>query len=59
MRQAIQRTGSFWLTAWVNAGSPDLYHIRPKELTKAEKDSIKAEEELWRTGKLKNKGHED
>jgi hypothetical protein len=47
------------LTAWVNAGSPDLNHIVLKELTKAEKDSITAEEHLWRTSKLKTKGHED
>ncbi|HLG34183.1 MAG TPA: zinc dependent phospholipase C family protein [Bacteroidia bacterium] len=59
MQQAVQRVGSFWFTAWVNAGSPDLYHIELKKLTKSEKDSIKAQEALWRTGRLKNKGHED
>ena len=58
-RQAVQRVGSFWMTAWVNAGSPDLNHLELKELTKAGKDSIKEVERLWRTGKLKSKGHED
>lgn len=59
LRQSVQRVGSFWLTAWVNAGSPDLNHVELKEFTKAEKDSIKAQDALWRTGKLKNKGHDE
>jgi hypothetical protein len=58
-RLAVLRVGSFWLTAWVNAGSPNLDALEIREFTKEERDSIKALEMLWRTGKLKNKGHED
>ena len=59
MRLAVQRVGSFWMTAWVNAGSPSLDSIEVRKLTKHEKDSIKAGESLWKTGKLKIKGHDD
>ena len=59
MRQAIQRVGAFWYTAWVNAGSPTLDSLQIRELTKQERDSIKAQDMHWRAGKLKNKGHED
>src|SRR6185295_20100486 len=58
-QRAVKRVGSFWLTAWVNAGSPDLDNLEIKEFTKQERDSIKAQETLWKTGKLKNKGHDD
>lgn len=35
MRAAIQMVGSFWYTAWVNAGSPDLQSI-PRDTTEVQ-----------------------
>jgi hypothetical protein len=46
MRKAITVTASFWYTAWVNAGKPDLSGLDTPELTK-------------RNSKLLKKRHED
>lgn len=59
MRSAIIAVGSFWYTCWVNAGSPDLKALESKEISDAMKKQMKEEEELWKKGTLKPKGHDD
>ncbi len=61
MRTAILTVGSYWYTAWVNAGQPNLNRLESKELSDSLKNAQMQEEILWKTGKLKspNKGHED
>jgi hypothetical protein len=61
MRQSILTVGSIWLTAWTNAGQPDLSRLESKELTDSLKNAQLAEEMLWKTGKVQGsaKGHED
>ena len=53
MRLSIQSTASFWYTAWVNAGQPDLKELANKKFSEAD---IKEFEELnskWNTaGKM-------
>ncbi len=59
MRQNIIDLGSFWLTAWVNAGKPNLTGIILKPLTEAE---IKEMEELnsnYNQGEYKGKFKDD
>jgi hypothetical protein len=58
MRDAIIQVGSFWYSAWVKADKPDLNSLT-KPLTEEMKKKLSEEEELWKTGKLKPKGHED
>jgi hypothetical protein len=58
IRAAILEVGSFWYTAWVNAGSPDLKEL-DKPLSEEMKKKLSEEEELWKTGRLKPSGHED
>jgi S1/P1 Nuclease len=60
MRSAIIAVGSFWFTAWTNAGMPDLTGIEKitvsDEMNKQQDD----EDKMWRTGKVINgKGHDD
>ena len=58
MRQSIYAIASFWYTAWVNAGQPDLKSLSGKELSA---DDIKEFEELnsaWKKGSLKGREHE-
>ena len=58
MRQSISAIASFWFTAWVNAGQPDLKSLTGQQLS--EKD-IKEFEELnmkW-TGNSKMIGREE
>lgn len=60
MRQAIIAVGSFWLTAWTNAGQPNLDGIEKIVISDEMKKEIEAEDQMWRTGKvLSPGGHTD
>ena len=59
MRQSIFAVASFWYTAWVNAGQPDLESITGIALPDSILEQQKKEEARWKKGKLKTKGHED
>jgi hypothetical protein len=52
MRQSILSVGSFWFSAWVDAGQPDLNKLIEKPLTLEEARKIKEEETLYRAGKV-------
>jgi hypothetical protein len=52
MRQSIHTIASFWFTAWVNAGQPDLKSMMTQKFSETD---IKEFEELnskWNTGKM-------
>jgi hypothetical protein len=51
IRLAILETGSFWFSAWVDAGQPDLNKLIAEENSPEEKQRIKAEELHYKTGK--------
>lgn len=53
MRAAIQEVGSYWYTAWVNAGKPDLNKIDKTVLTEETKQKLDDEETLWKSGKIR------
>jgi hypothetical protein len=58
MRQSIFAVASFWYTAWVNAGQPDLKKLSNKEFTA---EDLKEFEELnnnWRNGKIVGREHD-
>ncbi len=57
MRKAILSTGSFWYTAWVNAGQPDLSKISDQEISEELKKQIKEENRLFGKGKIKGRKH--
>lgn len=60
MRDAIIKVGSYWFTAWVMAGQPDLYRLLDKNVTDAMKKELAEEEKLWRTGQApKGRQHDD
>lgn len=52
MRKAIIVTSSFWYTAWVNAGKPNLDDLDSKELTNRNKKNLNHDLKLWKTGKV-------
>ena len=58
MRAAIFNVGSFWYTAWVNAGSPDLDSIGKKDLSDEMKKKLQEEDKQSQSGDLKGRGHE-
>jgi hypothetical protein len=41
MRLAVALVGSFWYTCWVDAGQPDLHHLKP--LTEQQRKALEAE----------------
>jgi hypothetical protein len=60
MRASIEMVGSLWYTAWVDAGQPDLIKLEDKSVSDSLKAKLKADDEMWKNGKIKNpKGHED
>ena len=52
MKKAITVTASFWYTAWVNAGKPDLSKLDTKELTKRNHKFLKKDLKTFEQGKL-------
>ena len=52
MRLAVQEISDFWYTAWVNAGSPNLIDLDPKEVTQQNKKLLRKEYRLSQQGKL-------
>lgn len=47
MRASIKMVGDFWLTAWIDAGQPDLTQLLDYQATKADKDAEIAEKRSW------------
>ncbi len=59
MRLCVQRIGSFWFTAWVDAGQPDIRKLidyRPSEQDMAKN---KAELEAWKVQQFQVRNHEN
>jgi len=52
MKKAVTATASFWYTAWVNAGKPDLSNLDAKELTKRNCRALKKDKKLFKKGEL-------
>jgi hypothetical protein len=51
VRSAILAVGSYWYSAWVDAGQPDLDKLIKQPLNNTEKRKLQHEETLYRTGK--------
>jgi hypothetical protein len=53
LRQAISMTASYWYTAWVDAGRPDLSELDPPETTLRNEKQLREELKLLEKGKLR------
>ncbi len=51
MRSAILAVGSYWYSAWVDAGQPDLNKLIAIPMDKAERAKIQSEEAFFKSGK--------
>jgi hypothetical protein len=51
MRSAIVMVGSYWYSAWVDAGQPDLNKLIKQPLNQADMAKIQKEEAVFKTGK--------
>jgi hypothetical protein len=52
MKKAITATASFWYTAWVNAGKPDLSDLDAPSVTARNKSNLKKDRKLFQKGNL-------
>jgi hypothetical protein len=52
LRRAILETASFWYTAWVNAGKPDLSELDPASLTARNKKFLARDLREWKQGRV-------
>ncbi|MEO8886009.1 MAG: zinc dependent phospholipase C family protein [Mucilaginibacter sp.] len=51
MRSAIVMVGSYWYSAWVDAGQPDLNKLIKQPLNQADIQKIQKEEAIFKSGK--------
>ncbi|MES2645437.1 MAG: zinc dependent phospholipase C family protein [Bacteroidota bacterium] len=59
MRQSIFAVASFWFTAWVNAGQPDLKTLVNKVVTAADQKEWESLDSSWQAGKVLGKDIEE
>lgn len=50
MKQSVYAVASFWYTAWINAGQPDLRQLVNKNFTEEEKKEMEALNQQWKKG---------
>jgi hypothetical protein len=58
LRESIFAVASFWYTAWVNAGQPNLKNLSRKELTEDEREEFNKLEMNWKNEKIKGRSCE-
>jgi hypothetical protein len=58
MRQSIYAVASFWYTAWVNAGQPDLTQLNNKEFSPEDLREFESLNMAWKGGTPKGREHE-
>lgn len=58
MRLAIASVASFWYTAWVNAGQPDLKNLKKVNFTEEDLKEFENLDNEWRKGTVKVRNHE-
>lgn len=58
MRQSIYAVASFWYTAWINAGQPDLSKLSNKEFTAEELKEFELLNSSWKNAAVKGREHE-
>ena len=55
MRQSIYAVASFWYTAWVNAGQPDLKNLSNKNFSEEELKEFNELNQQWRNARIKGR----
>ena len=55
MRQSIYAVASFWYTAWVNAGQPDLTKLSNKEFSADDLKEFESLNNSWKNSAIKGR----
>jgi len=59
LTQSIIKVGSYWYTAWVNAGQPDLSKLLEREPSKKQLEKNIELDKNYRNNKIKGREHQD
>ena len=59
MRLAIFSVASFWYTAWVNAGQPDLTELAKQKFSEGDLKEYETLSDAWKNSKQKGREHEE
>ena len=59
MRMAIYSVASFWYTAWINAGEPDLTKLSNKEFSADDLEEFENLSNAWKDNKVKGEDREE
>ncbi|HRN73985.1 MAG TPA: zinc dependent phospholipase C family protein [Ginsengibacter sp.] len=59
MRESIYAIASFWYTAWVNAGQPDLKSLVNKTFDAEDLKEFESLNEAWQKGKVIGRAHDE
>lgn len=58
MRQSVFAVASFWYTAWVNAGQPDLKNLSNKDFSADDLKEFESLNSAWKNSGVKGREHE-
>lgn len=58
MRQSVYAVASFWYTAWVDAGQPDLSSLLNTSFSENDLKEFEELNKLWRNGAVQSRPHE-
>ena len=58
LRKSIIAVGSFWYTAWVDAGQPDLTSLLNQKVSEKFKEEIEELNKKYEAGKIHGRDHE-
>jgi hypothetical protein len=58
LRQSVYAVASFWYTAWVDAGQPNLSTLSSANFTEADLKEFEALNNAWRTNSIKSREHD-
>ena len=58
MRSSILEVGSFWYSAWIDAGQPDMNTLKRSVTTAEEKKRAEKEDQLSKRGKIIGRGED-
>lgn len=57
MRQSMHATASFWYTAWVNAGQPDLRNLANRSFSAADLEEFETLNNAWKNARANEHDH--
>jgi hypothetical protein len=58
MRQSVFAIASFWYTAWINAGQPDLKQLSGREFSPEDQKEFETLDQAWKNNTIIGRTHD-